>query len=518
MLPRSFLRLAALLPVLLCVTVSEAELKLSAVFSDHMVLQQQKPIHVWGWTNPGQQVVVTLLREGAQTSDSAIADQSGRFAVKLPSMDAGFDACVLKIQADETRVLKDILIGEVWLCSGQSNMAWNVGSANDADLETLTANYPSLRLISVPQVGTQETQSTFNGEWQKCTPATARDFSAVGYFFGRQLHQTLNVPVGLIDNAWGGSACEAWIERDLLASDEQFQPLLDKWKATEATYDHQKATDAYKAKLATWNETKKGNRPRAPRNVLAGQHRPANLYHGVLKPIMGYTMQGAIWYQGESNAGRAYQYRELFPLMISSWREEWGQGDFSFYWVQLADFMAETDQPEDSAWAELREAQTMTMAKLPMTGEAVILDLGEASDIHPKNKQDVAKRLARWALANDYGMKDLAHRSPLYKSMTVEGGKAILTFDHVGGGLDTFDVREPIGFAIATEDGAFVEAQAKVTGKDTIEVWNTDLATPVAVRYAWANNPVCNVQSKEGLPMTPFRTDDRPGVTADVQK
>lgn len=516
--PRSFLRLAAILPVLLCVSVSEAELKLSAVFSDHMVLQQKKPIQIWGWSNPGQQVVVTLTRAGAETSESATADESGRFDVKLPAMEAGFDSCSLKIQADEARVLKDILIGEVWLCSGQSNMAWNVGSANDADLETLTANYPNLRLISVPQVGTQETQTTFNGKWQKCTPATAKDFSAVGYFFGRQLHQTLNVPVGLIDNAWGGSACEAWIDRELLAADDQFQPLLDKWKTTEAAYDHQKAMDAYKVKMTKWNETKKGNRPRAPRNVLAGQHRPANLYQGVLKPILGYTMQGAIWYQGESNAGRAYQYRELFPLMISSWREEWGQGDFSFYWVQLADFMAETDQPEESAWAELREAQTMTMAKLPQTGEAVILDLGEAADIHPKNKQDVAKRLARWALANDYGMTTLAHRSPLYKSMTVEGGKAILKFDHVGGGLDTFDVREPIGFAIATKDGTFVEAQAKVTGKDTIQVWHTEVAEPAAVRYAWANNPVCNLQSKEGLPMTPFRTDDRAGVTNGVVK
>lgn len=518
MSPRDFIRLTALLSVLTCISVCQAELKLSAVFSDHMVLQQKKPIHVWGWSKPGQKVVVTLTRDGVDVSESGVADDSGRFDVTLPAMKAGFEACVLKIAADETRVIKDVLVGEVWLCSGQSNMAWNVRSANDADLEILTANYPNLRLISVPQVGSQETLNTFNGEWQKCTPASVKEFSAVGYFFGRQLHQTLNVPVGLIDNAWGGSACEAWIDRDLLASDEKFQPLLDKWKATEATYDHDKATAAYKTKLAKWNETKKGNRPRPPRNVLAGQHRPANLYHGVLKPIMGYTMQGVIWYQGESNAGRAYQYRDLFPLMISSWREEWGQGDFSFYWVQLADYLAESDEPAESAWAELREAQTMTMAKLPKTGEAVILDLGEASDIHPKNKQDVAKRLARWALANDYGMTSLAHRSPMYKSMKVVDGKAVLTFDHVGGGLDTFDVREPIGFAIAAKDGTFVNASAKVTGKNTVQVWSPDVKQPAAVRYAWADNPVCNVQSKEGLPMTPFRTDDRAGVTADVVK
>ena len=518
MSPRSVLRFIALIPALLCVGVGQAELKLSAVFSDHMVLQQKKPIQIWGWSDPEQEVTVTLTRAGTETSESAKSDKSGRFEVKLPAMKAGFDVCTLKIQADETRVLKDILVGEVWLCSGQSNMARNVNSANDADLEAMTANYPNLRLISVPQVGTQETQTTFEGSWQKCTPTSVKEFSAVGYFFGRQLHQTLNVPVGLIDNAWGGSACEAWIERDLLAADEKFQPLLEKWQAKESTYDHQKALASYNVKFAKWKETKKGNRPRAPRNVLAGQHRPANLYHGVLKPIMGYTIQGAIWYQGETNSGRAYQYRDLFPLMISSWREEWGQGDFSFYWVQLADYMAETEQPEESAWAELREAQTMTMSKLPNTGEAVIVGLGEAADIHPKNKQDVAKRLVRWALANDYGMTNLAHRSPMYQSMTVNDGKVILKFNHVGAGLDTFDVREPIGFAIATKDGAFEEAQAKVTSKNTIEVWHPDIADPAAVRYAWANNPVCNVQSKEGLPLTPFRTDDRTGVTASVLK
>lgn len=518
MIPRSILRLTTSLLVLACFGVCHAELKLSAVFSDHMVLQQKKPIQVWGWTGPGQAVVITLEKSGTKHTVSATADRSGRFEAKLPAVDASFEPCTLKFVADETRVLKDVLVGEVWLCSGQSNMAWAVNSANDADLEALTANYPNIRLISVPQVGTQETQNTFAGEWQKCSPTTVKNFSAVGYFFGRQLYQTLNVPVGLIDNAWGGSACEAWIDRDLLEADEKFGPLLEKWKQTEATYDHEKAVAAYKQKLAQWNETKKGNRPRAPRDVLAGQHRPANLYQGVLKPIMGYTLQGCVWYQGESNAGRAYQYRDLFPLMISSWRDEWDQGDFSFYWVQLADYMAETDQPDDSAWAELREAQTLTMAKLPNTGEAVIIDLGEASDIHPKNKQDVAKRLARWALANDYGMTDLVHRSPMFQSMTVKDGKAVLKFDHVGRGLDTFDVREPIGFSIATADGEFVNAQAKIIGKDTIEVWHPEVKEPGAVRYAWANNPICNVQNQDGLPMTPFRTDDRPGVTADVRK
>jgi sialate O-acetylesterase len=250
---------------------------------------------------------------------------------------------------------------------------------------------------------------------------------------------------------------------------------------------------------------------------LAGQHRPANLYNGVLHPVIGYTIRGAIWYQGESNAGRAYQYRDLFPLMIQGWRDDWGQGDFPFYWVQLADFRPEVDQPAESDWAELREAQTMTMSKLTNTGQAVITDLGEAADIHPKNKQDVAKRLVRWALAKDYGI-EIPYRSPTYKSMQTDGAKATVKFDHIGKGLDTFDVREPIGFAIAGKDKVFVNAEAKIVGKDTMEIWSDSVASPVAVRYAWADNPICNVQSADGLPMTPFRSDDWPGKTAGVVK
>jgi sialate O-acetylesterase len=255
-------------------------------------------------------------------------------------------------------------------------------------------------------------------------------------------------------------------------------------------------------------------RPRAPRNQLAGNNRPANLYCGVLHPVIGYGIRGAIWYQGESNASRAYQYRHLFPLMIQNWRDEWQQGDFPFYWVQLADFRNEKADPAESDWAELREAQTQTMSKLPNTGEAVITDLGEAHDIHPRNKQDVARRLARWALAKDYG-QDLVYRSPIYKSHRTEKNRLIVTFDHVGGGMDTFDVRQPKGFAVAGEDKQFVWAQATIVGKDKIEVWSDEVTHPVAVRYAWADNPVCNVQNREHLPLTPFRSDTWPGLTAD---
>ena len=229
---------------------------------------------------------------------------------------------------------------------------------------------------------------------------------------------------------------------------------------------------------------------------MRGNFRPGNIYNGVLKPTIGYGIRGVIWYQGESNAGRAYQYRDLFPLMIKSWRDEWGQGDFSFYWVQLADFLAETPEPKESGWAELREAQTMTL-KLPKTGEAVIIDLGEAQDIHPRNKQDVANRLARWALARDYGMK-VAHQSPNFQALDKQGNKIVLHFDHVGGGLKSTDIPEPRGFAIAGSDRKFVWAKAKILGPDTVAVWSDQVPEPVAVRYAWADNPVCNLYQRRG--------------------
>ena len=506
------IRMLSLAALLVFPQIALAELKMSPVFGDSMVVQRDVPIHIWGWTTPGTEVKVEMAGHQA----TAKADSQGRFDCKLDPLPAGGPHQMV-IEADESRKFSDVLVGEVWVCSGQSNMAWSVAQANDPDLESLSANYPNIRLISVPQVASQEPLNDFDGKWEACTPETVMSFSAVGYFFGRQLHQTLDVPIGLIDNAWGGSAAEAWIRRDVLEQEGQYGELLERWDTTVKTYDHEAALAKHKERLAQWQKNKKGNRPRPPRDQRNSNHRPANLYNGVLHPVLGYTIRGAIWYQGESNAGRAYQYRDLFPLMIQTWRDHWGQGDFPFYWVQLADFRAEVDSPAESDWAELREAQTMTMSKLENTGEAVITDLGEASDIHPRNKQDVAKRLARWALAKDYGYV-IDYHSPTYRSMEIKDGKAVLKFDHVGDRLDTFDVRELIGFAIAGKDKAFVNAEAKIVDKETIEVWSDSVADPVAVRYAWADNPICNVQSNDGLPMTPFRTDDWPGKTIDVVK
>jgi sialate O-acetylesterase len=482
----------ALAAIVLIVADSPArgDVKLPSLFGSHMVLQRDQKDRVWGKADPGEEVTVTIDHQVKTTK----AGTDGKWLVTLDPMPAG-GPHTLTVVGKNTITLGDILVGEVWLCSGQSNMEWPVGQANDADLETRTAGNPQIRVISVPKVGTQEPQDNFDGKWEVCTSQTVASFSAVGYFFGRQLAESLHVPIGLIDDSWGGSSCEAWVRRDLLAADARYNALLDRWKKIESG-------------------DQSAPQPKNLKSLLAGNARPANIYNGVLKPTIGYGMRGVIWYQGESNASRAYQYRDLFPLMIQSWRDEWNIGDFPFYWVQLADFRAEKPEPVESDWAELREAQTMTLSRLPNTGQAVIIDLGETQDIHPRNKQDVAKRLARWALARDYGIA-VPYQSPTYKSMEKQDSKIVLTFDNVGGGLKPFDVAAPRGFAIAASDRKFVWAEARVVGKDKVEVWSNEVSDPVAVRYAWADNPVCNLYSREGLPVTPFRTDDWPGVTAE---
>jgi sialate O-acetylesterase len=487
------------------VVPAHADVKLPNIFSSHLVLQQKQKNKVWGMADAGEAVTVTI----ADQSHQATADSQGAWSVWLDPLLPG-EPLTLTVKGKNVITLDDVLVGEVWVCSGQSNMQWNVGSANDPDLEKLAAKHPQLRMINFPQVGSQEPKWTHDDrKWMVCTPENVSSFSAVGYFFGRQLQETLDVPVGMINNAWGGSACEAWINRDLLREDDRFNGMMDRYglmelQFVELTDKGNNLNDAEKKQL------------NGLRSWMNGNSRPGNIYNGVLKSHLGYGIRGAIWYQGESNAGRAYQYRDLFPLMIKNWRDEWAQGDFPFYWVQLADFMAETPDPEESGWAELREAQTMTMAKLPNTGEAVIIDIGEGKDIHPKNKVDVGRRLARWALAKDYGVA-IPYHSPQYKSMEKQGNKIVLSFDYADGGWRPFDVQTPRGFAIAGDDKKFVWATAKILPNGKIEVTSDKVAEPVAVRYGWANNPIVNMYSVAGLPLTPFRTDDWAGVTKDKQ-
>jgi sialate O-acetylesterase len=478
-----------------------ADVTLPNIFGDHMVLQRDQPNRVWGRADAGEQVTVTI----AGQSHNAVADEKGDWTVTLAPLALG-DPLEMLVKGKNELRLNDILVGEVWVCSGQSNMQWTVNASSDAALVTIAANTPNIRMINFPQVGSQEPIWTHDRKWMVCSPQTVGSFSAVGYFFARQLHQTLNVPIGMVNNAWGGSACEAWINRDVLNQTESMAPMMARWQGNEERFA------ALSAKTDRSAEEEK--QLEGLKRLMTGNQRPSNIYNGVLKSHLGYGIRGAIWYQGESNAGRAYQYRELFPLMIQNWRDEWGQGDFPFYWVQLADFRNEVDAPAESDWAELREAQTMTMDRLQNTGEAVIIDIGEGKDIHPRNKVDVGKRLARWALAKQYGF-EIAFQSPRYQSMEIDGGKAVLSFAHVQRGWRPFDVPKPIGFAIAGEDKKFVNADAKILPDGRIEVSSSSVPNPVAVRYAWADNPICNMYTNDDLPLTPFRTDDWPGVTFD---
>jgi len=421
----------------------------------------------------------------------------------------------MTVTGKNTIVLNNILVGEVWVASGQSNMEWPVALSNNAEQEIVSANYPQIRLFVVPKaVSGYPRKDLSGGTWQPCTPEAVRDFSAVAYFFARELHRALKVPVGVIMAAWGGTPAESWTSKPTLLSIPSLRYLVENWRNAERNYPQ--ALENYRQRLAEWEraveqaraegkpEPKKPDFPQDPRRNL---WKPSGLFNAMIAPIVPYAIQGAIWYQGESNVGRAYEYRTLFPAMIRDWREVWGQGDFPFLFVQLANFMPTRPEPGESAWAELREAQLLTLS-LPKTGMAVAIDIGDANDIHPRNKQDAGKRLALNALAIAYGEK-VVYSGPIYARMKREGNAVRLYFQHVDGGLTTPNGEPLKGFAIAGADRKFVWAEARIEGSMVV-VHSSQVPQPVAVRYGWADN----LYNKVGLPASPFRTDDWPGVTA----
>ena len=482
-----------------------------------MVLQQDQKATIWGWADPGEEVMVTVSWHNMKWA--VTANRNGKWIYNMNPPKAG-GPYEMTLTGKNTITVKNIMVGEVWICSGQSNMQMSVQSSNNATEEIAAADYPNIRLFTVQRKVAQEPQSDCEGSWTLCSPETVPGFSAVGYFFGRELYQKLDVPVGLIHTSWGGTPAEAWTRRGVLKSDTDFRPILNRYD--EAIKKYPQAKKEYEQKLAEWKQavekakaegTNPPRRPGAPFGP-GHPHSPSGLYNAMIAPLIPYGIRGAIWYQGESNAGRAYQYRKLFPAMIKNWRTDWGQGDFPFLFVQLANFMAVKPDPGESNWAELREAQLMTLS-LPNTGMATIIDIGDADDIHPKDKQDVGKRLALWALAKTYG-KELVYSGPLYKSMEVKNNQVVLHFDHIGSGLVAKGGEALKGFAIAGADRKFVWADAKIEG-DTVVVSSDQVSEAVAVRYAWADNPVCNLYNKEGLPASPFRTDQWPGVTADAR-
>ncbi|UCG50134.1 MAG: hypothetical protein JSU94_10160 [Phycisphaerales bacterium] len=509
-----FARLFGIALLLVSAGGAFADVRLPAVIGDNMVLQGGGKAPIWGWAEP-KELVTVRIGAGAKAR-TVRAGEDGRWMLKIDVPDAG-GPYEMTIRGKNTITVRNILVGEVWVCSGQSNMQWPVQRAANSAQEIAAADYPKIRLFTVQRKVADSPQSDCTGQWAECSSATAGGFSAVAYFFGRELHKELDVPVGLIHTSWGGTPAESWTRREVLEGEEDFAPILERHDEMIARYPEAKRQ--YERRLEQWKQAAKKaraegkkapGRPRTPSGP-GSSRTPGGLYNAMIAPLIPYSIKGAIWYQGEANAGRAYQYRKLFGAMIRNWRQDWGQGDFAFLFVQLANYMAVAPEPGESAWAELREAQSMALG-LANTGMAVIIDIGEANNIHPKNKQDVGRRLALWALAGSYG-KDVVYSGPIYKSMEVRSGEVVLHFDHAGGGLVGRGGALK-GFAVAGEDRKFVWADARIEG-ETVVVRSEKVGRPVAVRYAWANNPVCNLYNREGLPASPFRTDDWPGITVE---
>ncbi len=471
-----------------------AELRLPAIFSHNMVLQQGAPVPIWGWADEGETVTVTFRNQKV----SAKA-KHGRWMLKLRKLKAGGPDVLTVSTKTATIQFTNVMVGEVWVCSGQSNMEWPLNRTENAEAAIAAARNPNLRLFTVRKTKAITPTNDVVGTWVECTPETAAGFSAVAYYFGRDLQAARGVPVGLIHTSWGGSPAEAWMSEEMLASNPRYKAeILDGYVA---------AFRAYEEALAKWQQSDRSTRqPRPP------QWRPAELYNGMIAPLIPFAIKGVIWYQGESNAERAEQYRSLFIDLIRNWRRDWGQGNFTFLCVQLAPYKPIKAEPGESSWAELREAQLLATKRLPKVGMVVITDVGDEKDIHPRKKEPVGARLALAARGIAYGER-IVYSGPVFRKMKVKGNKALLRFDHVGSGLEARD-GELKGFAICGPDRKFVWANARIVSRDTIEVSSPEVERPIAVRFGWADYPVVNLWNKEGLPATPFRTDNFPMITA----
>ncbi len=484
-------------------------------------------VPLWGAAEPGEKVTVTVGGKSAETT----AGQDGKWRVTVGPLMASTTPIEVTVKGTNEIVYRDVLVGEVWVCSGQSNMAFPLSRVHNAAEALPAANVPTMRLFNVGRKLTFEPQTEIEGEWQVCTPETSRGFSAVGYFFGRDLSDQLKVPVGLIGSSWGGTPAEAWtsleglkVEPSLASHIEKLTNLLTNREEILKTYRDttipkwEEAVKEWKAAAevakSEGREPQPKSAPRRPPQPDNDPHTPTVLYNGMIAPLIPYGMRGAIWYQGESNAGRAKEYETLFPAMIRDWRRQWAQGDFPFLFVQLAAY------GDADVWAQLRNAQFKTLS-LPKTGMAVALDVGEKEDIHPLNKEAVGARLALAARSIAYG-EDVVFSGPLFKTATPDGCKMHVSFDSVGGGLVIGRApairvdQEPaaaldhlVGFEVAGADGKFVAAQATIEG-DQVAVWNDEVKSPTAVRYGWSASPQVNLYNKEGLPASSFSSAEAP--------
>ena len=497
-----------------------AELTLPGVISDHMVLQQQQADPIWGWDTPGTTVTVSF----AGQDYTAIAGDDGRWSVKLASQPANSTPQTLTVAGSSKRVLQDVLIGEVWLCSGQSNMEMGIGVAQNGPQEIAAANYPAIRLLKVPKQWLPEPQANQAANWKTCTPETIAEggwngFTAAGYYFGRELHRRLNVPVGLIDATWGGTRIESWTAPEGFAavpalSDlntavqlgdphsavhkehlSQFLGVMDGWVASA------RATLAKPALVPTM--------PGYPAELLP-PHDVQNstaLYNGMIYPVHPFGLRGAIWYQGEANLGEGMLYGQKMKALVDGWRQVWNEGEFAFYFAQIAPFNYGGD-PE--RLPELWEGQAWAAREIPNAGMAVINDIGNLGDIHPKNKQEVGRRLSLLALARTYGQSDVVDSGPALQSFTIEGETLRVKFDHADGGLSTRDGQPVTWFEIIGAEGdGFVKAAARIDG-DSVVLSSPEIAHPVALRYAWNQLAEPNLVNGKGLPAGAFRAGTVP--------
>ncbi len=517
---------ALFLIVFLGSAFARAEVRVPGVFGDRMTLQREMKIPVWGEAAPGEKVTVLLVADGIPEGSKAksperrvgraTAGKYGRWMVKLGKLPAG-GPYTLTIAGENTLAFKDVLIGEVWVCSGQSNMWWRMEALKGVEQEIGDAKYPNLRYCSIAMVSSPRPLFDFPGEkpeWVDTTPESVKKFSAVAYYFGKEIHQELNVPVGLIHSSWGGSIAEAWTRIEALRADPVLRPIVDNLDKLKA--DYPKAKEEFARQTAEANQARKEGRtvpfilpPRGP----GERDWPSGLWNAMIATMVPYGIKGVIWYQGESNSVRAWQYRRLFPAMIKDWRKAWGQGNFPFVFVQIANWRTHTIPVEGTwgSWPELREAQLMTLSSTGNTAMAVAIDIGDSTDIHPNNKWDVGRRLALGALKTAYGRK-IAHSGPIYKSMKRKGNAVRLRFDHIGEYLKTTEGQPLSGFMIAGDDREFFPAGARIEGKEVV-VWSGRVEKPAAVRFGWDDNPYCNLYNSAGLPASPFRTDRWPGVT-----
>lgn len=485
-----------LLPLLLAPSMARAEVKLQSIFSDNMMLQRSVRAPIWGKANPGEAVTVKIAGQSA----TAKAGKDGRWEVRLKPIAPGgpYD---LIVSGKNKIVVKNVMVGEVWLCAGQSNMVMKVSQCQNAPAEIAGASFPTIRCYTTKLAASPKPLTDTVGKWEVCSPKTVGAFSATGYFFARDIHKTLNVPVGIIVSAWGGSNMEAFVRLDTLkAHPVESKPYFKLWEQRKAAFPAELAAAQKKAA-----EAKAQGKPAPKMRTLEGhQARPASIYNAMISPLIPYGMRGVLWAGGKANRGRGLEYRVLMPAMIQDWRKSWGLGDFPFYLCQMANWIPPSPNEH---WEELRESMLKT-TNLKNTGMVVTIDIGDPHNVHPKNKQEVSRRLALQAKANVYGINVVCN-GPIYTSMTVEGSAIRLHFKSIGGGLAARGGGPLKGFVIAGADRKFVPAEATVDG-ETILVRSASVASPVAVRYAWEMNPDCNLVNKADLPASPFRTDAWP--------